>query len=86
MSRDRRPQVEEIASLAEVKGILGALDEGPLLEIIALRPTMRDVEEAATWPSGDRDIFGLGEPLKGAAAEIVVVLTSTEEGDVSRSR
>ena len=74
------------ASSSEIKAILGALDEATLLEIVALRPTIRDLEEAATWLSGDRDIFGAGEPLKDVAAEIVAVLTTNEEGEESRSR
>jgi hypothetical protein len=74
------------ASSNEIKAILGALDEATLLEIVALRPTIRDLEEAATWLSGDRDIFGAGEPLKDVAAEIVAVLTTNEEGEESRSR
>jgi len=59
---------------------ISTLDEGALLEILALRPTLRDVEEAALWLSGDRDIiFGAGEPLNDVVAEIVAVLSSDED-------
>ncbi len=68
------------ASAKDIESILGALDESALLEITALRPTIRDVEEAAMALSGDRDIFG-AQPLKGIAAEIVAVLTSNEEDE-----
>lgn len=70
----------------EIKAVLGAVGEAALLEILALRPTIRDLEEAVTWLSGDRDIFGAGEPLKGVAAEIVAILTANEEDEESRSR
>ncbi len=75
-----------VASSTDIKGILGALDESMLLEITALRPTLRDVEDAAQWLSGDRDVFGAGEPLKGIAAEIVAVLAPGEEDEERRSR
>ncbi len=79
MSSDPNIQFNDLASTRDIKAILGALDENDLLEIAALRPTIRDVEEAATWLSGDRDIFGAGEPLRGIVAEIVAVLTPNEE-------
>ena len=71
----------ELASTSDITAILGSLNESDVLEIAALRPTIVDLEEAATWLSGDRDIFGAGEPLKGAAAEIVAILTSDEDDD-----
>jgi hypothetical protein len=74
-----------LASSADIKGILGALDESALLEILSLRPTIRDVEEAAMWLSGDRDIFGAGEPLKDVVAEIVAVLAPNTEEEAPRS-
>lgn len=77
---------EHVAS-DDIKAVLGELDEATLLEIVALRPTIRDLEEAVTWLSGDRDIFGAGEPLKEVAAEIVTILRANEEDDdESRSR
>ena len=79
-------QFNDLASTGEIRAILGALDESDVLEIAALRPTVRDVEEAATWLSGDRDIFGAGEPLKGIAAEIVAVLTPDEEDQEPRTQ
>lgn len=72
-------QFNDRASTGEIRAILGALDESDVLEIAALRPTVHDVEEAATWLSGDRDVFGAGETLRGIAAEIVAVLTPDEE-------
>ncbi len=78
-------QFGDLASTGEIRAILGALDESDVLEIAALRPTVRDVEDAVTWLSGDRDIFGAGEPLSGIAAEIVAVLTPDEEDQGPRS-
>ena len=85
MSPEPTAQPSGHASSDDIKAILGALDEAALLEIAALRPTIRDLEEAATWLSGDRDIFGAEEPLKDVAAEIVAVLTTNEDDEESRS-
>ncbi len=74
------------ASTEDIRAVLGALNESDLLEIVHLQPTIRDLEEAATWLSGDRDIFGAGEPLSGVAAEIVEVLTSGDEAEAQRER
>ncbi len=74
------------ASTSDIRTILGALDESDLLEIAALRPSIRDIQQAATWLSGDRDIFGAGEPLKGVAAEIVEILTSDQESETAPTR
>ena len=79
-------QFDDLASTGEIRAILGALDESDVLEIAALRPTVRDLEEAATWLSGDRDIFGAGEPLRGLAAEIVAVLTPDDEDQGPRAQ
>jgi hypothetical protein len=79
-------QVSDLASTGEIRTILGALDESNVLEIAALRPTVRDLEEAATWLSGDRDIFGAGEPLRETAADIVAVLTPDDEDQEPRER
>lgn len=63
----------------DVKSILGDLDEGKLLSIMALRPTIADVEEASLWLGGDVDVFGAAPPLKGVASQIVTILTAGEE-------
>lgn len=79
MSNSPRTATSTSASSGDIKAILGALDEGTLLEIMTLRPSIRDLEQAAAWLGGDRDVFGPGEPVKGVAGEIVTILTSDEE-------
>jgi hypothetical protein len=68
----------------DVKSILGDLDATKMLPILALRPTVADVEEASMWLSGDADVFGAGEPLKGIASQIVTILTANEEEEPPR--
>jgi len=68
-----------LASGDEVKRILGDLEDAKLLGIMALRPSIRDVEEASLWLAGDADIFGAGQPLKLVAGDIVAIVTADEE-------
>ena len=68
-----------VAKTEDILRILGALDETKLLDILALRPTILDVEEASVWLAGDADVFGAGQPLRATAGEIVAILTADEE-------
>ena len=74
-ARDR----EALAASDDIRRILGTLDEAKLLDILALRPTVLDVEEASVWLAGDADVFGAGHALKTIAGEIVAILTADEE-------
>jgi hypothetical protein len=69
------------ASAADIKRVFGDLDTAIVLDILALNPTLRDIEDAALWLGGDPDIFGAGKPLKGVAGEIVAILTADEEDE-----
>jgi hypothetical protein len=73
------------ATRDDVKRILGDLDETKMLPILALRPTVADIEEASIWLAGDADVFGAAEPLKGVASQIVTILRADEEEEPPRS-
>lgn len=75
-----------LATRADVTDILGHLDDGKMLAIMALKPRIVDIEEASMWLSGDADVFGPGRALKDIAAKIVAILTADEEEDASRAR
>jgi hypothetical protein len=63
--------------------IIGEIDERKALEILALRPTLAEVEQAAIWATGDGDVLAkTGHPLTDIAAEIVEILTADEEEDL----
>jgi len=68
-----------VATDADITNILGNLDPEKLLAILSLRPTIAEVEEASTWLSGDADVFGANEPVKGNASHIITILTAEEE-------
>lgn len=67
------------ATTEDIRSILGELDEGKLLAIVSLQPTVAEVEAASMWFSGDNDVFGAGEPIHGRAAEIITILSEGEE-------
>lgn len=75
---DRKP----LAAADDLRRILGDLDETKMIDILALRPTVRDVEEASLWLAGDPDIFGAG---RSKAGEIVAILTADEEEEPRRA-
>ncbi|MBG0793711.1 hypothetical protein IYY11_10030 [Methylocystis sp. H62] len=72
---DGRP----LATIKDVTDVLGDIDDATLSAIMDLRPTIADVEEAAMWMSGDRDVFGAGAPLKDVAGEIVSLVAGDDE-------
>lgn len=64
----------------DVRRILGDIDEDKILEILALKPTFAELEEAAIWVSGDGDVLARsGRPLTGLVADIVDILTADED-------
>lgn len=68
-----------MATTRDVKSILGEIDAGKLIAIMSLKPTVAEVEQASLWLSGDADVFGAAEPIRGAASDIVSILTADEE-------
>jgi hypothetical protein len=69
----------------DVKSVLGDLDATKILLILALRPTVADLEEASMWLGGDPDVFEADQPLKGIAGQIVTILTADEEEEPPRA-
>jgi len=68
-----------LATSDDVARVLGDLDPSKMLPILALRPTILDVEEASMWLAGDRDVFGPSLPLQGVPSQIVTILTADAE-------
>lgn len=69
---------DRTATHEDVTDILGHLDETKMLPILALRPTVTDLEEASMWLAGDVDVFE-PRPLKSISGQIVTILTENEE-------
>ena len=69
------------ATRDDITGILGPIDFDQMLAILALHPTIAEVEQASVWLSGDADVFGAEPPVKGTAAEIVTIITANDEDE-----
>ena len=64
----------------DVRRILGDIRESKSMGILAMRPTLADVEQAALWASGDGDIRAKsGHPQTAVIAEIVDMMADEEE-------
>ena len=60
--------------------ILGEVDDARIVEIIALKPTLQELEEAALWITGGGDVLAKsGHPLGGVVAAIVDIMIPDEE-------
>lgn len=67
--------------------LVGDVDEQKMLDILALHPTIAEIEEAAMWVAGDGDILAkAGRPMSGTAAEILEILGAEEDEEPPRSR
>jgi hypothetical protein len=69
-----------LVTYEELRALLGEIDDRKAFEILALDPTIEDLEQAAKWAGGEGEIVGkAGHPLVGRAAEIFDILTADEE-------
>lgn len=64
----------------DLKAILGDIDDAKCIEVMALKPTIAELEQAAVWARGNGDVLAkTGHPLTGTVAEIVEIVTAGEE-------
>ncbi len=85
MEHVRSPQraSEVLATVDDVRRIVGEIDDAKTVAILALHPTMVDLEQAALWAVGDGDVLAKqGRPLTGVAAAVFDLLTADEDEDV----
>jgi hypothetical protein len=77
----------EMATRADVLRFVRDVDERKVLEILALHPTVAEIEQAALWAAGDGDVLARsGHPLSGTAAQVFDILTADEEEEESPNR
>ena len=63
----------------DIKSILGSVDDASVTAIIAIGPSVSELEEAVAWASGESDVMGeLERPLEGAVARVYDILTRDE--------
>ncbi len=76
-----------MATREDLLRLVGDLDERKVLDILALRPTVTEIEQAALWAAGDGDVLAKGgHPLRGTAAEVLDILTADEEEEPPPNR
>lgn len=69
-------------SRADVLRIFGDIDYLRTIDILSLRPTMQDLEQASAWLASHRDVFGSGRPAKPIVCRIVDVITDRNVGEL----
>ena len=68
------------ASSADVRKILGELDDAKVTSILALKPSLTDLEDAAICMAGDQDILAKsGHRVAATASQIIEMLAEDEE-------
>jgi hypothetical protein len=64
----------------ELRSILGELDDAKAMQILALNPSLAELEEASIWAAGDGDVLvRSGHTLGRGAAAVVEILGVDEE-------
>jgi hypothetical protein len=79
---ERQLEASRLATVsrADLKRFFGEIDDAKIVEILALKPTLPELEQAAMWIAGNGDVLARsGRPLTGAPAAIVALMTADEE-------
>ena len=68
------------ATSGDVDEILGPMSDTRRMAILAIGPTIEDLEEAAAWAAGESDVMGeLRRPASGPVAAVYDIITAVEE-------
>ena len=64
----------------DVQRLLGELDAAKVADILALRPSLDELEQTAAWMAGEGDVPAQeGHPLTGKAAAIFDITEAAED-------
>jgi hypothetical protein len=68
------------ASTVDVRKVLGELDDATVMDILALKPSLADLEDAAICMAGGHDVLAKsGHHVPVTAARIIELLAEEEE-------
>jgi hypothetical protein len=68
------------AKSADVRKILGDIDDAKVADILALKPSLADLEDVAICMAGDHDVLAKsGHHVPVTAAQIIELLAEAEE-------
>jgi hypothetical protein len=71
-----------IAERADVIRLFGEIDEEDILQLLALQPTVMELQEAAAWLEGEGDILArAGHPMTPRIAGILEIVDRRDEED-----
>jgi len=78
--RSKSGAASPTATRSDLVRLVGDADEETVLDILALHPTIAEVEEAVLWAAGEGDALAkAGHRLSANASEILNILTADEE-------
>ena len=73
------PSLQSVSS-GELRQIAGDISDAQLAEILALRPTVAEIEQAVMWANNEGDIIDRrGRALEGKVAKMLDILSAGEE-------
>jgi hypothetical protein len=79
------PSASASANRDDLQRILGDLSEPKLIEILELKPSVEDLEEATMCLAGDHDVLAKsGHHVSATAGRIVEILAEREEDEGRR--
>jgi hypothetical protein len=71
----------------DVTAVLGAVDDGTMVEILGTGATVEELTEARAWVSNDEALINAGRPLaSGRIGRLVEILDSLDEGEDGEPR
>ena len=81
-SSPKRGDPPPAAEVSSVRRITGDIDDSKIAAILAIEPSVAELEEAAGWSRGEGNLLGeSGHVLHGKVAAIFDILTADDEDD-----
>jgi hypothetical protein len=73
------------ATSSDVRNVLGSMSETRVAAILAIGPTVEELEEAAAFAAGESDVMGeLRKPASGRVAAVYDIIAAVEEPEEDR--
>jgi hypothetical protein len=77
-----KPKLDEqlpIATSADIQRLLGDLDASTIAALVALGPTLAEVEEAALWAAGEGETLPEPHQPRSVVAQILELVAPEED-------
>ncbi len=84
---DARRRKRVLPSHEDVRRILGEMDDSKATAILALKPSIAELEQAELWASGAGEPLGAeGRPPDGIVGQVLEILEPDEEIEAEAAR